>query len=294
MQPVGQAFRRIHEALARWLAPRQEEAARVGGPLFLNAQVIAPAADLEGFDFDYYGGRLHLGAGFLRAWARLRERLGPGRWEEAVRLFLLHEGHHIVQGMGYRNRDMGRAGVALEAIDYDADVASVELCLGWRWHRDPGEVSRRGEMAALADILDNLLCGMRLFDEGLPGQPLLRVKERRLRRYLIWHFQRARARAARPDLPGEHLRLRERVVLELPGLHTEQELHRGQPVSYVDLTRARDPEVMIYARQRLYRCRDSSLCGDLLAALRSGVVERVSRAFHHLFEQHPCLVPGAL
>jgi hypothetical protein len=295
---IGKLINRIHGSLLRWLAGDPRYASQAGGPLFLRTRVIAPAREPEdfgGFEFDYYGGNICLYPAFLRAFARLRETLGGPPWEEVVRLFLLHEGHHIGQGMGYRSKDIGRAGVALEAVDYDADVASIECCLGWRRHRAKAAFSRGGEMAALRGILGNLLAGISFFDNLADERPVHRMKERRLRRHLIWHFQHARACAAAKDLPADRLRLRERVVLELPGLVTTQERHNGHLVTFVDLASfhpEHEPELVIYAGSRVYRCQEIRFCADLLAALRTNVVERVSRVFHRLFEQHPELVPA--
>ncbi len=281
---------RLHGQLRRWLLHDPALAARVGGRLFPE-HLAASTGDDEGFDFDYYDGRIRLGERLLLRWSRLLGAIGPKRWEEVVRLFLLHEGHHIGQGMGYNSRNVGRAGFALEAVDYDADVAAVEICL--RWHGQKG-APPQGEMRALGGILDNLLVGLSLFDGRPEGGPLLRVKERRLRRHLIWHFQRARAHAAPKNLPVSHLRLEDRVVLEFPGLVTTIERKGRHQVRFVHLDRlcrARDPEVVIYAAGRLYRCPDATFCHDLLAALRQTAAEGVSQVFHRLFEQHPGLVP---
>lgn len=293
---VGRSIARVHAALVRWLQREQGLAARVGGQRFLTAQVIAPAAEVEGFAFDYYNDQVRLGVDFLAGWSRFLAVLGERRWQEVVRLFLLHEGHHIGQGMGYNSRDVGRAGVALEAIDYDADVASIETCLAWRRYREPRQVGRRGEMGALADIQKNLLCGLTLFDGLLPGAPLCRLKEHRLRRYLIWHFQHARARAAPPDLPAGRLRLSERVALEIPGLISEKKRRGRHEASYVlldQMDRVRDLELVIYAGGRVYRQKDPNFCHDLLGALgTSREAERVSGVFNRLFEEHPALVPA--
>jgi hypothetical protein len=289
LQAIGAHMARVHASLCRFLRRKPGLAGSVGGRLFLDAQVVVPAEpkELDGFDFDYYGGRFLLGRGFLLGWAGLRRALGQERWEEVVRLFLLHEGHHIGQGMGYASQGIGRAGMALGAADYDADAISVELCLRWRGRED---------MAAMGAVLDNLLWGLSLFDEIAAGLPLRKLKERRLRRYLIWHFQRARAHAADPRLPAARLRLREPVQLEAPGLPISLKrrgAHSGLFVHLDRLDRARDLEVVLYACGRLYRRRDAAFCRQLLTALRGGRDgERVSRVFHQLFEEHPALVPG--
>lgn len=261
----------------------------MGGERFLRVRLEAPAASVAEFDFDYYDGRLLIGPELFGIFGDFLRRAGERRFAEVVRLFLLHEGHHIGQGMGYTSQGVGRAGVALEVADYDADVTSIELCLQWRREWAPGGLRRQGEMGTLCDILDSVLVGLGLFD-GAASRGLQRVKERRLRRYLLWHFQRARARAAPPELPAERLRLRERVVLEAPGL--PRALGEDAAVDLTRLEEAQDLEIVIYAGGRLYRCREEAFCRGLLRGLREGGGAQVSRVFHQLFEEHPALVPA--
>lgn len=278
----------------RWLRDEPQLAARVGGDHFLRTRVQAPVDLLEdGFDFDYFNGLLRFSSPFLHDWARLRADIGDAAWAEALRLFFLHEGHHIDQGMVYGSRGVGRAGHVLEAVDYDADVVAFEACVAWRARH---ERQPRAPMQAFVDILDNALRCMTLFEGRVPSQPLVFLKERRLRRYLIWHLQRARAVAAGAKVPLERLALRERVWIELAGLPVRQQPHDGRAVDVVDLAglacaRPVDPELMFYVGGRLYRCAERELCGELIHALCLGVPDRVSRVLHILCERYPPLVP---
>lgn len=290
---------RVHDDLIRWLPGQGAALERVGGRRFLQAQLCVSTA-LSGFDFDYFNERLLLGEDLLRGWVRLRALLGPARFAECARLFLLHEGRHIHHGMAYSNREISRAPQALAAADHDADVVSIELCLAWREARQAQRVARLGPMGCVVDVLDSALYGLRVFDDLDPAAPLCALKERRLRRYLYWHFQRARARAAPRQLPVERLGLTEPVVLELVGLPTQPApamaahpgAHAAALLRLQDLPASHPLELVLYAGGRVYR-RDGVFCHDLLAALRAGPrADPVSRVFNRLFEEHPVLVPA--
>ncbi|PSM32295.1 SAVED domain-containing protein [Haliangium sp. UPWRP_2] len=164
---------------------------------------------------------VQLGDGLLEALVHLPE-------EQQVRigqLVLLHELLHFDQGLYHSNfHDIGRSGVALEEVDYIADVFSLETLSRWLLRctsEAPSPGSQSGPTNPIAAITCGLITaalrGMQAFDVMEQGAYLHRLSERRLRRYLIWHFQLARADSLRsvPDLARLFGRS---VVLELAPL----------------------------------------------------------------------------
>ena len=167
----------------------------------------------DSFQMDVLEGRLSFGAGLLEALATVEAshlpRLGV--------LFTLHEVYHYAQGLDSTNyRDIGRAGFVLEEIDYWADA--VALLTATRWAVDRGGedgVEACGELL-LANI-DAALAGIEAFDRMEQGEAMRVLPERRLRRYLIWYLQRARAEVVREPAEIDQL-LEERLFVELAPL----------------------------------------------------------------------------
>lgn len=154
--------------------------------------------------------RIELGAGLLQAATRLDEE----DQKRFSHILLLHELLHFEQGLFHSNyADIGRAGVALEEVDYLADAFSIETVLSWRSRRDPGVNLKE----LTCQYIRTALRGMQAFDEMEQGPQMIRLAERRLRRYLIWHFQLQRAGTIR-DMKDARAMLRGRVVLELAPL----------------------------------------------------------------------------
>ncbi|MFP2924678.1 hypothetical protein ACLESO_05560 [Pyxidicoccus sp. 3LG] len=285
------AIRHIHRQLSAFLrSPGAEElAARAGGDHFLEAEIsTALASRTEGFEFPYFGKKWAFTRPFLWTLCQARDRLREPVWEEFIRLFLLHEGYHIAQGLtSYNYRGIGRAGFVLEGIDYDADVFSIQGCLAWRRNQESGRVREQGEMATLTSILETVIGGLSAFDAFEGRFPLQELPERRLRRYLIWYLQLARAAAAPKGLPVEQLGLGERVIVEAPGVRLRMEERGGNPRSIAllsELHLASDLEIAIYARGRLFRSRESE-ARDVLEGIRDNNVEKVKRSFSAMFDQ---------
>ncbi|MFO0578867.1 MAG: SAVED domain-containing protein [Polyangia bacterium] len=156
--------------------------------------------------------RIELSAGLLEAVTRLSEE----DQKRFSHLLLLHELLHFEQGLYHSNyADIGRAGVALEEVDYVADAFSIETILRWHCRRDPGAEETIKELAC--QYIRTALRGMQAFDEMEQGPTMTRLAERRLRRYLIWHFQLQRAGTIRKLQDAKDL-LRGRVILELAPL----------------------------------------------------------------------------
>lgn len=113
----------------------------------------------------------------------------------AAQMFVLHELYHLDQGLySSTYHGIGRAGFVLEDVDYHADAFAIGTVIdhevreqGPRGRANQGEIARR--------CLDTHLRILEAFDRAEQGDRLTRLPERRLRRYLIWHLQRARLRA---------------------------------------------------------------------------------------------------
>ncbi|MCK6520818.1 hypothetical protein L6R49_05175 [Myxococcota bacterium] len=169
----------------------------------------------EGEVFELSVGRrvMKIGDGICHA---LRD-LDDDVLERFGRLLTLHELAHQPQKLlGTNYQGVGRAGVVLEDIDYWADAFALLSVTRW----EVRDLGARGEREA-GKILDrNIrahLLGMAAFDRMEQGDSLARLPERRLRRYLLWSLQRARAERVHSLSAAEAL-LSERLVVELAPL----------------------------------------------------------------------------
>jgi hypothetical protein len=135
-------------------------------------------------------GRCHIGEGILEA-------LVPSsikQQKDFAKLLLLHEIVHDWQVLRNTNHpNIGRAGFVLEHIDYLADVFAVRLLVNVDVFRG-GSHTVENIRDRVGHWLDMVLHGITAFDQAEQGQVKMdRLAERRLRRYLLWHVQRARA-----------------------------------------------------------------------------------------------------
>ncbi|HVG62853.1 MAG TPA: hypothetical protein VNA24_30075 [Hyalangium sp.] len=289
-------FQRIHQQLSHFLQrpALKHFATLAGGDHFLRAELSTTSeSSADGFVFDYIGRKMSFTRPFLWALSQARQRLGPA-WEEFVRLFLLHEGYHIGQRLtGYSYRGIGRAGFVLEGIDYDADSFSVQACLEWRRDKEQGYLRDKGVMAVLAEILRTVLGGISAFDEFEGRFPLRELPERRLRRYLIWHLQHARADCAPRQLTLKEFGLGRRVIVEAPGIPLRMEERSGTLRSIAllsELSRASELEIAIYTNGRLFRS-SAGQALEVLEALRENNLDRVKSGFFAMFFSMGALAP---
>ena len=169
----------------------------------------------QGEVFELSSGRreMKLGDGLLHA----LQALSDPDLERFGRLLTLHELAHPRQGLfGTNYQGVGRAGFVLEDIDFWADSFSVHSATAWE-ARDLGARGERALGHLLAENIRVHLLAMAAFDRMEQGDTLARLPERRLRRYLLWSLQRARAgrvhNAEALDQMFEH-----RLVVELAPL----------------------------------------------------------------------------
>lgn len=140
------------------------------------------------FSLSIAQGRYALGDGLVEA-LRNGERDVQRRF---AKLLFVHELFHEHQGVRSTNYfDVGRAGVVLEAVDFAADMFALRVLV----RAELRAAAPRGEDGArriLCEWVDAIIYGIQAFDL-LNGPRIEPLADRRLRRYLTWHLQRARA-----------------------------------------------------------------------------------------------------
>ena len=169
----------------------------------------------EGEVFELSVGRreMKIGEGICHA---LRDLDAP-TLERFGRLLTLHELAHQPQRLlGTNYQGVGRAGVVLEDIDYWADAFALLSVTRWEV-RDLGARGARDAGRILEQNIRAHLLGMAAFDRMEQGDSLARLPERRLRRYLLWSLQRARAEQVHSAAALEQL-FEHRLVVELAPL----------------------------------------------------------------------------
>lgn len=143
----------------------------------------------DAFRLSILQGRVALGLPLLE----VLRTLEPNDQVRIAELLLVHEVYHFDQSIQSTDyMEIGRAGVALEEADFWADVFSVSVLARWRF-RQIAEPVGAGFQDILLSYLDALLLGVHSFDRAEQGERIGRLYERRLRRYLVWYLQRARA-----------------------------------------------------------------------------------------------------
>lgn len=145
--------------------------------------------ECDGFELRVLHGQYTLGTGLLEAF----RKIPAAHHQDFAKLLFLHEMLHDFQDIRSTNYyDVGRAGVVLEQVDLAADafavrtLAKVEL-------DDGGRNARAGARGIVRRLIDTALWGVEAFDRMEQGDRIERLPERRLRRYLIWYLQLARA-----------------------------------------------------------------------------------------------------
>jgi hypothetical protein len=139
---------------------------------------------------------LGFGEGLLDGLSQMKnEQRGP-----MIDAFILHELFHDVdQNMkSVHHAGIGRAGLALEEMDYWADSFALYALIN-RGIRRGGVDALENLRSRVVTLIEIYLASYQIFDRmEQPGERLVRLPERRLRRYLMWHLMRARAQT----LPG--------------------------------------------------------------------------------------------
>jgi len=295
--------RRVHRELVDWLKDPAQKALveKMDGESLLRSEVEdAPALGTTPV-FRHLEGRWSFDTGLLLALGDLRKRLvSPEDWKECVRLFMVHEVFHVLQGglSSYDYSGSGRTGFVLEAADYDADAIAIEAALAWREAKQGGMVKDAGQTRTLEAIIWNALESLRIFE---PERPMLHLPERRLRRYLIWLFHACRL-SILAKKKGQAEAGLDRVTIEVAGLRTFPDPHERyfqQRVRLMDDADEREaPELAVYFQRRLVREQNQRVwVAQLLEAIsrwderpREEAQDAMRLIFEQFFNRHRELI----
>jgi len=169
---------------------------------------LSDEAQGTAFDLNILQGRLSIGRGLLEA---LRG-IDPADLRRMGAELLFHEVWHFDQNIRSTNyREVGRAGLAIEEVDYRADAVAIGTLarVAARMSGNP-----RGDL--VAHITSAIRC-IQAFDRSEQGDRIENLAERRFRRYLIWYLQLCRA-ATISTVEHIDLLLGERVIVEVAPL----------------------------------------------------------------------------
>jgi len=252
-------------------------------------RVVLPATpNGESFELHVLQGRMVLGHGLLEA---LRHE-GQESIRRIAALLFLHEVYHFNQNLHSANfRNIGRAGVALEEIDFWADAVAVcALTL-----RDLRITSMGGnEMAGRCIVanVESVLSGIEAFDRFEQGGHIDRLAERRLRRYLIWHLQLARARTNPCTREAVEDMLANRLIVELGPLVGPSDSRYEKLVSRPHST----TELHVVLGRKLFRYSSNAYIapGTIIECVRNFDRKGLEAAMDHVVvERHQDLTPWA-
>lgn len=150
----------------------------------------SPASPEDGFALRILHRELSVGEELVDALRTLADDDIRG----VLRQLVVHEFFHDFQELTRANyRQIGRAGLVLEELDFWADSFSVQALARF------AAVAGVSRASAVRSEINRVLAGIEAFDKSEYGPKLGRLYERRLRRYLIWHLQRARASTLRNE-----------------------------------------------------------------------------------------------
>jgi len=217
---------------------------------------------------------MRFGHGLLHALVEVDEdrlaNLGP--------LFVLHELVHDPQHVTSNTyRGIGRAAVALEDVDFWADAFALSVAFEYTISREGPEAAR----SVLVHLMDAHLAAMRAFDRMEQGAVLGMLPERRLRRYLIWTLQRARAATIRsPD--HARMLLDARVCAEISLIKGRLDDRDDKMV----LEARPDAELFVTVGARLVRlsARPGLAPAEMIDAVRTFDDQRINASMDHVVD----------
>jgi SMODS-associated and fused to various effectors sensor domain/CHAT domain len=230
------------------------------------------------FELNTIEGTMVFGKGLLEALRPLSEA-DLGRVGQS---FFLHELFHFNQNLhAATHAGVGRAGVALEEVDYWADALAVATLASWEIRRG-GEEGKEKTRSILVAAVDAVLAGIEAFDRFEQGERMDRLPERRLRRYLIWHMQRARAlTTTRPEDIRELLG--KRLIVELAPLRG----HLDERFDKIADAPQDDAELFVVLDGRLLRSRHVTHSPNaIIEATRTFDRKLLGEAMRSIREQH--------
>ncbi|WP_437677249.1 SAVED domain-containing protein [Sorangium sp. So ce131] len=226
-------------------------------------------------------GHFALGEGLAEALRNSTEQ----QQKDVAKLFILHELLHDWQALRSTNYfAVGGAGVVLEQVDYAADAFAVRALMNMDLDRG-GEDARDEIRARLQRWLEMVLHGISSFDiMGQGATKMGRLDERRLRRYLMWHLQLARAATISEPAHIDEM-LRPPLAVELAPLAGRLDTERYEKVVKRALP---DTELFCAIGGHLVRQarRPGFSPGDLVEAVKSYAHDLIQQAMVFLVDEH--------
>ena len=253
----------------------------------LSSIQISKEPQGSAFELNTVEGTMVFGKGLLEALRALPE-LDRGRVGQCL---FLHELFHFDQNLHSATyAGVGRAGVALEEVDYWADAMTVATLASWEIRRS-GEEGKENAREILVAAVDAVLAGIEAFDRFEQGERVERLHERRLRRYLIWHLQRVRALSISRAEDIREL-LGKRLMVELAPLRG----HLDERFDKVVDAPQEDAELFVVLEGKLLRSRHVTHSPTaILEAVRTFNRKLLGEAMRSVREQHlAVLVPWSL
>ncbi|WP_437288475.1 hypothetical protein [Sorangium sp. So ce406] len=226
-------------------------------------------------------GHYALGEGIAEA---LRRSTVPHQ-QGFAKLLILHELLHDWQALRSTNYSaVGGAGFVLEQVDYAADAFAVRALMKMELDRG-GDAARDELRACLQRWLEMVIHGISAFDIMVQGATTMaRLDERRLRRYLMWHLQLARAATIREPSHVDEM-LRPPLTVELAPLAGRLDTERYEKVVKRALP---DTELFCAIGGHLVRQarRPGFDPGALVEAVKSYAREPIQQTMVFLVDEH--------
>jgi hypothetical protein len=252
----------------------------------LSAMRIDSELQGDNFEIGITEGSMAFGRGLIEALRVLPE---TDRVRVGQSLFLRELFHFNQNLQSATHHGVGRGGVAVEEVDYWADSMTVATLAAWEIHRG-GEAGKASAREITVAYVDAVLSGIEAFDRFEQGSRIGVLYERRLRRYLIWHLQRARAQSLMQaeqlaDLFGK------RLFVELAPLQGRLDERFDKVVDAPQ----ENVEILVVLEGKMMRSRPAVHTPSvILEAVRTFERNTLSRAMRSVREQHlGLLVPWA-
>lgn len=196
----------------------------------------------EAFDLSIAERRMAFGRGLLDALVDTEDLT----LDRLAKILFLHEVYHSRQSIHSTTyAGIGRAGVALEEVDFWADAVSISIAVEFEARRDAAPEKVLGNAKA---YLEAALQGIAAFDRAEHGTRIVDLPERRLRRYLIWSLQLARGVSIK-TISDFYALLSSRLIVEIAPIRGGLDGRYDKQVTEV----ASNAELFIVLDRRLTR-----------------------------------------
>jgi SMODS-associated and fused to various effectors sensor domain len=181
--------------------------------LVKEMELVRESIEEQPFQLRVLRGKCHLGNGILEAIVKMP----PEQQQDFAKLVMLHELVHDTQNLRSTNHSLvGIAGFVLEEVDYMADAFAVQTLA--RMEMAMNKRERTNASKAVSRWINMVLRGIQAFDEmEQRGDRITHLTERRLRRYLLWDLQAARAMTIKEPADADEM-LSSALAVELAPL----------------------------------------------------------------------------